>query len=231
MRTYAPHDISYRRTYASDSPQAREARCLECGQFHRYGASCASTAQDSRPRWEAKTFVMTEGRANLIKTMMAERGITAEQLVAEFPSRPASKQEFQDVLTWIRGRAASPSAPAQGGKTHTVPTLPTGKRGYGYYAIPAGVLGYTKPHFFRVKNAKGTGFQYLDEKASDNLYPVRGARRAEIMKWLAENDRQAGALYGQLIGNCRFCHKDLTDETNPYKAQGAGPDCGPKYLG
>lgn len=201
---------------------AREAQCLECGRFHRNGASCGGSAQAARPNWEPKPY--TQGQADLIKTMMAERGITNEMLVKVFPSRPTSAGDAHKVIEWLKGQAKT-------GKTYTAPKLPVGKRGYGYYAIPAGELGYVKPHFFRVKTAKGTGFQYLDEKASDSLYPVRGARRAEIMKWLAENHKMSGALYGQLIGNCRFCHKDLTDENNPYKALGAGPDCGPKYLG
>jgi len=225
-------------TYASDAPATREARCLECRGFHRYGASCAAatTARDSRPRWETRTDTrpFSERQADLIKTMMAERGITAAQLLAQFPARPTTFAQGGTVINWLKAQPKATSLPTpspQGGRTHTVPLLPVGKRGYGYYAIPAGELGFDKPHFFRVKKAPGTGFQYLDEKASNSLYPVRGARRAQIMKWLAANDKLAGALYGQLIGNCRFCHKDLTDENNPYKALGAGPDCGPKYLG
>lgn len=189
------------------------------------------TARDTRPTWKPRPY--SENQANLIKKMAEERGISTADLLAVFPQRPTTFEEGGKVINWLKAqvKATSPVAPAQGGKTHTVPKLPTGKRGYGYYAIPAGELGYTKPHFFRVKNAKGTGFQYLDEKASDELYPVRGARRAEIMNYLAANNEAAGALYGKLIGNCRFCHKDLTDENNPYKSQGAGPDCGPRYLG
>jgi hypothetical protein len=188
------------------------------------------TSQDARPTWEPKPY--SEGQAKLIKTMCAERGITSEQLMGVFPERPTTFSDASKVISWIKKqpKPTRPSSP-QGGQTHTVPKLPTGKRGYGYYAIPAGELGFTKTHFFRVKNAAGTGFQYLDEKASDFLYPQRGARRAMIMEWLSENSEKAGALYGELIGNCRFCHKDLTDENNPYKSRGAGPDCGPKYLG
>jgi hypothetical protein len=182
------------------------------------------TSTDVRP--------YSEGQARLIKTMCEERDITPAQLMAVFPSRPTTFAEASKVIAWIKGQTkpSQPSSP-QAGKTYTVPKLPTGKRGYGYYAIPAGELGYAKPHFFRVKTAKGSGFQYLDEKASDDLYPVRGARRAQIMEYLAANNEAAGALYGELIGNCRFCHKDLTDTNNPYKSRGAGPDCGPKYLG
>lgn len=185
------------------------------------------TARDSQPAWKPKPY--SQNQADLIKKLMAERGITPATLFAQFPQRPTTFAEGSEVIGWLMKQAKVEKA--EGGKTYTAPKLTTGKRGYGYYAIPAGVLGYEKPHFFRVHDAKGTGFQYLDEKASDDLYPVRGARRAEIMKWLAANEKQAGALYGQLIGNCRFCHKDLTDENNPYKSLGAGPDCGPRYLG
>lgn len=180
------------------------------------------------------TFRPTQAQLNYLGSLCEARGFTSQR-IGEMFRKPINNAEFSTILQWVKGQplvqAPSPAAPAQSGKTHTVPKLPTGKRGYGYYAIPAGELGYSKPHFFRVKNAKGTGFQYLDEKASDELYPVRGARRAEVMKWLAAHEKEAGALYANLIGNCRFCHKDLTDEDNPYKAQGAGPDCGPKYLG
>lgn len=190
-------------------------------------------AQDSRPTWRKgdslKPFVYTQGRANLIKDMMQERGITPQQMLERFPNRPSTREEFQDIFAWLKeqGKKAEASTPAPAAQA----MLPTGKRGYGYYAIPAGELGYAKPHFFRVKNARNGATQYLDEKAGPDLYPVRGARKAEVMKWLAAHEQEAGALYGQLIGNCRFCHKDLTDEDNPYKKLGAGPDCGPKYMG
>lgn len=48
----------------------------------------------------------------------------------------------------------------------------------------------------------------------------------EALRWIAANQRAAAALYGQLIGCCGRCGRELTDETS--RAQGLGPDCAKK---
>lgn len=96
----------------------------------------------------------------------------------------------------------------------------------GYYAITE---GYDKPHFFRVKNGRKPGVVFLDEQASDDLFPVRNrTRRTEILATIAKDPAKAMALYGELIGRCARCHRVLTDHKNPYFHMGLGPECGSK---
>jgi Asp-tRNA(Asn)/Glu-tRNA(Gln) amidotransferase A subunit family amidase len=183
-------------------------------------------AQDSRPTWRKgdslKPFVYTQGRANLIKDMMQERGITQQQMTERFPNRPSTREEFQAVLEWLKeqGKKAEASAPPSSAQVND-----------GYYAIPVGELGFSKPHFFRVKHGAKSGkwanTQFLTEQASDENYPVRGARKVQVMAWLAANEQAARELYGTLISRCSRCNRTLTDHDNPY-FPAYGPECGGK---
>lgn len=205
MRTYAPRDTSYsRRSYA---------------------------AQDSRPSWEKRPFVLTTGRMNLVKTIMQERGVTAEAMLKAFPVRPSTKEEFETLLSWLKGQ-----------NVVSTPTTPQAKGQDNWDDIPNGNYAYEyngKTHFYRVSRREGRGqyagrtFVKVQERASDQLYRVDNYGRAKaILRTIREEGVEAcGIRFAEKLGSCRFCMQSLTDEDNPYKARGAGPDCGPKYLG
>jgi hypothetical protein len=160
--------------------------------------------------------------------------ISLEALRAEFPNRPTSDAEFLAVAQWMQAVWESRQND-QGTKSINPPRPSSQAKGVsvkdGYFAIPEGQLGFSKPHFFRLKhgNPKGkwANTQFLTEQASDENYPVRGARKAQILAWLAEHEDEARALYGTLISRCSRCNRTLTDHNNPYFPK-YGPECGGK---
>jgi hypothetical protein len=94
----------------------------------------------------------------------------------------------------------------------------------GRYALPTGP-GQDKTHFYRL--SERNGFYKLQEQASDALYDVELKNYAEILRAIAEfGIERSGRLYAEMIGSCRRCGRTLTDENNPYKEIGYGPDCG-----
>ena len=80
--------------------------------------------------------------------------------------------------------------------------------------------------FFHVRTPKSgrwEGYTFVDEKAGPETYPVRNAiRRARILDAIA-SDPDALARYGQELGICARCHRELTDEAS--RAAGLGPTC------
>lgn len=97
-----------------------------------------------------------------------------------------------------------------------------------------------KTHFYRITRREGKGqyagrtFLNIQERASDSLFPVRGAW--PIRKSILDSIRAAGIdaahlLYADKIGCCWHCNKTLTDDDNPYRIYGLGPICGPKVMG
>ena len=80
--------------------------------------------------------------------------------------------------------------------------------------------------FFHVRSPKSgrwEGYTFVEEKAGPEEYPVRDrARRARILEAIAA-DPEALARYGQELGICARCHRELTDEAS--RAAGLGPTC------
>lgn len=100
----------------------------------------------------------------------------------------------------------------------------------GYYAL-RGIEGHKNEiSFFRLNTGrKGTrweGFQFIDQVVGHGKrYPQRGT---DVRKKIYDAIRQqgvlaAGQLYGQEIGQCARCNRELTDDTS--RARGYGPDC------
>lgn len=91
----------------------------------------------------------------------------------------------------------------------------------GRYAVT--LAGEDKIRFFRVKNGHKPGVTFVDEQASDDLWPVKSpARRAAILATIAA-DPTALAGYGQELGVCGRCGRTLTDEAS--RAAGMGLTC------
>jgi hypothetical protein len=96
----------------------------------------------------------------------------------------------------------------------------------GRYALLTGP-GQDKTHFYRL--SERNGFFKLQEQASDAWYEVELKNYETILQAIVDfGVEPAGVLYGELIGQCRRCGRALTDDNNPYKAIGYGPDCGAK---
>ena len=94
-----------------------------------------------------------------------------------------------------------------------------------------------KTHFYRVtrstpKSGKWAGYTFINvqERASDDLYPInnRATRKAILETIRKEGPEACRIRFAERLGKCSRCMKDLTDEFNPYKGIGLGPDCGTK---
>ena len=79
--------------------------------------------------------------------------------------------------------------------------------------------------FFKVdtpEEGKWAGWTFVREQASDDYWSVKGARKAEVLKAIAE-DPEALARYGQELGICGLCSRTLTDPES--RELGLGPIC------
>jgi hypothetical protein len=100
----------------------------------------------------------------------------------------------------------------------------------GYYAY-AGDEGPDDIKFFRVTHKDGTGqyegrhFVNVYACASDERHQIKvwSTRQAILNKIRAIGPAEAMALYGQKLGHCGRCHRELTDAVS--RARGIGPDC------
>lgn len=94
----------------------------------------------------------------------------------------------------------------------------------GHYAIDfEGQL-----RFFQVQtpeDGKWAGWTFVSEQASDDFWPVKGARKAEVLKAIAGDD-EALARYGKELGICGVCSRTLTDPES--RERGIGPTCASK---
>lgn len=195
-----------------------------------------------------------EGYIQLIGQYCKDNHIDLADLTKAFPARPTTVEQAVEVAVWASNRVAQ--AVVQDRKPQWVkPLRRSGQPAFvsepvsappapslaqygtdtqvadGYFAVPAGELGFSKPHFFRLKHGAKTGrwakTQFMTEQASDENYPVKGKRKAEVLRWLASNEQAARELYGTLISRCSRCNRTLTDHDNPY-FPAYGPECGGK---
>jgi hypothetical protein len=99
----------------------------------------------------------------------------------------------------------------------------------GYYAVK-GVEGHKNDiSFFRLRSPKQgnwVGYQFTDQVVGHGKrYPVKeAATREKIHGMIKEQGvTECRQLYGQEIGSCGRCGRELTDDTS--RARGIGPDC------
>lgn len=93
-----------------------------------------------------------------------------------------------------------------------------------------------KTHFYRVSRSQGKGkwagqiFVNVQERASDDLYKIYdyGMKKAVLSKIREIGPEACRIMFAERLGCCARCGKTLTDEFNPYKSIGLGPDCGTK---
>ena len=100
--------------------------------------------------------------------------------------------------------------------------------------VPAGRYALVHPErsiieFFSStspRSGKWAGRTFVNQQASDDKYPVRGARRDEVLARIAVDPQAAMIRYGHELGRCGNCGRTLTDEVS--RAMGIGPDCAAK---
>lgn len=155
----------------------------------------------------------TEKQVAFIESLMAERVIdqegrdrAAEMLAAGLTAEQASR--------WIERLLELPRAAKQ-----DAPNVPAGR-----YAIPG---GDGKLRFYKVdrpEDGRWAGWVFVKVQAGDDLWPVKDkAQRAEILRQIGEDPREASLTYGREIGACGICGRTLTDPES--RERGIGPVC------
>lgn len=164
---------------------------------------------------------MTPKQSDFIASLVSERelpeGAQADyvrKLVAGTARTPDYRQT-RAIIDWL---LALPRK-ASGGEAVDVPA--------GRYAVVDEARSIVE--FFVVdkpEEGKWAGRTFVSQQASDEKYPVRGARRGEVLARIAVDPEAALLRYGHELGRCGNCGRTLTDETS--RAMGIGPDCAAK---
>lgn len=92
----------------------------------------------------------------------------------------------------------------------------------GRYAVEVG----GKLRFFRVnspKDGRWKGYTFVNEQAGSELFSVRNASQRKNVLQAIFNDPDSLARYGQELGSCGMCGRELTDEVS--RNIGIGPVC------
>ena len=165
---------------------------------------------------------MTSKQFDFIVRLHGEREIPTDvqgayvsRLVAREASEPNAAQASA-IIDWLL------ALPRKATPVETSPDVPAGR-----YAVVNPSSGVTE--FFKVdrpEDGKWAGYVFVKQQASDDLYPVKGARRDEVLGRIAVDPRAAMVLYGHELGACGNCGRTLTDEVS--RAMGIGPDCAAK---
>lgn len=180
-----------------------------------------------------------EVATKIISSLMQQHGITREELLAVFPNRPTTPEQFQEVSFWIGKVGRDRQYSVETRKVSVNPARPSSPQNWD--DIPDGNYAFEykgKTHFYRVSRKQGKGkwsgrtFVNVQERASSVLYPMDWKPGLAVLHRLRELGTEAcGLLFSERLGKCRACFEDLTDEENPYKPYGFGPVCGPKRMG
>lgn len=92
----------------------------------------------------------------------------------------------------------------------------------GRYAVEVdGTLGFFKVD--RPEAGKWAGFTFVKQMASDDEYPVKGARKGVVLKAIEADAKAASIRYGAELGKCGICNRTLTDAAS--REAGIGPTC------
>jgi hypothetical protein len=185
------------------------------------------------------TTYSIEAAVKVLGNLCKQHNLPLSELTAVFPKRPSTEQECADIAKWIGNRIQVANEIAKEAAPSPAPTPQAvlakaqanwghkdknGKNKPQYFAVQMD----GKPHFFQVKPGYKSGIWFVEEQASDALYPVRqGERRARILGLIFANEEAARKMYGELISRCSRCNRTLTNHNNPYFPM-YGPECGGK---
>ena len=160
---------------------------------------------------------MTIKQREFIASLVSERELPADEKGAY-------------VASLLAGTAREPSPAQASAIIEWLLALPR-KAAPADVDVPAGRYALVHPvrsivEFFVVdkpEDGKWAGRTFVKQQASDDKYPVKGARRSEVLARIAEDPHAAMIRYGHELGRCGRCGRTLTDEVS--RAMGIGPDC------
>lgn len=131
-------------------------------------------------------------------------------------ARKVANDLYRNVTRGAAGRSTAPVRRSQSSRT----PVPAGR-----YAVV--LNAETHYRFFKVDTpteGRWAGYTFVDEQASDEHWPVRGARKGEVLDAIrAAGPLEAMKAYGREIGECGHCGRTLTDPASI--AAGIGPVC------
>lgn len=209
----------------------------------------------ANPKVDSRPFADDEGQPSEAQRALIVKLV--DELITLDPSKGQQAAEYTVRMTankaWKRGRGANTSrwidtliTAVKHERSQPAPIAAAASKpafdAYddvtdGNYAI----VRAGKTHFYRITRREGKGqyagrtFINIQERASEELFPVRGpwAQRKAILDGIRSAGVQAShVLYAEKLGHCWRCNLALTDDTgNPYRVYGLGPDCGPKVMG
>lgn len=174
----------------------------------------------------ATTDAATEAQVGYISSLLRERETDrlTEQQRTFIESFEPSRLNRGQASRVIEGLKKLPSKPRQLTITRTGepmwPTVPEGR-----YAVQDpydGVLKFYKVN--RPTEGRWAGRVFIDVRASDEHHPIRDAtKRAEIMRVIELDPKEAMLRYGRELGSCGHCGRTLTNELS--REIGIGPIC------
>ena len=178
--------------------------------------------------WPGVGLSPTEKQIAFFKVLVAGKKITDDQRKALLDSLPfASRLSIAasiQMLTGLPWEEKRPFIPYR----RQVPARPITPRvvvPQGYYAIVSPYDNILK--FFQVRTpnkGKWAGYVFVSSVSGSNKLNIRDqATREAILEEIAKNPTEALKRFGQEIGECGHCRKQLTDAES--RTFGIGPVC------
>lgn len=230
-------------------------------QAGRVSSAFAGMSNYAAPKFDARPFADEVGQPSTKQRELIVKLITELLSRDETAGRKAAEWTIgmTNAAKWTRGKDAKTGASMWIGKLiEKNQALRTAPARTADYAAPApvkpafdayddvtdgnyAIVRAGKTHFYRITRKQGRGqyagrtFTNIQERASEELFPVRGpwaTRKAILEAIRAAGVDASHLLYSERLTRCWHCNIILTDDTtNPYRPYGLGPVCGPKVMG
>lgn len=148
-------------------------------------------------------------------------------------------RSWLDVERETRATRQAPPTPAVASKPEPkraapAATLPEVASGRYAVLVPGGYPANEALKFFKVDRpteGKWAGWTFLNIQAGDELFPIKNFQmKLEVLRLIAADPKAAMLRYGQEIGNCGHCGRDLTSNKKDTdgmtsRERGIGPVC------
>lgn len=166
------------------------------------------------------------------RALVLGKQLTDDQRTRLLDSLPtATRQSVTASIQWLIGLPWTPRVfvprPAQPSyqKYGVGPRPVTPKIDQGYYAIVDPADQVLKFYQVRVpKQGRWVGYTFVSQVCGENRLNIRDrTEREKILGEIAKNPLESLKRYGQEIGECGHCRKQLTDAES--RAFGIGPVC------
>lgn len=169
----------------------------------------------------------TEKQIAFYKVLVAGKKLTDDQRKALLESIPfANRRSMTASIQYLTGLPWEEKRPFIPYRRQVPrPVVPTVKVAQGYYAIVSPYDNILK--FFQVRTpnkGKWSGYVFVSSVSGGNKLNIRDqATREAILEEIAKNPTEALKRFGQEIGECGHCRKQLTDAES--RTFGIGPVC------